>query len=135
MRILGKLTKLDLVLIQNAFESNAKISVKCGSSKLVGQETVVVHSDGCGEWYMFGGYCMNWALIQANSWGEAYEIYLEEFVTADDMPETEDELEYGTFDGNGNWYSECTTSYVTQLNAADYDQWEVILKEGDSYER
>ena len=127
MRITGKLGKFDLFLLQEAFSEGHDIKAKAGASHLVGTETVKVHSEGWGDWYLFGGYCMWWGLIQANSWEDAYYIYLEEFVTADDMPETEEELEHGTWDGSGNWYSECTTSYVTGLDTANFDEWDIEI--------
>ena len=135
MIIKGKLTKLDMKLIETAHLSGAEVSVKCGSSRMVGTETVKVHSEGGGDWYLFGGYCMWWGLIQANSFEDAYYAYLEEFVTPDDMPETEVEQDYGTWDGCGNWYSDTTTSHVVALNTSDYDEWKVELTEGGSYER
>ena len=116
MLIKGKLSKFDLFLLQDAFSEDYDIKAKVGLSDLVGTETVKVHSEGYGDWYMFGGYCLNWALVQANSFDKAYYIYLEEFVPEDTMPDDEEELEYGTWDGNGQWYSESTTSYVTQLD-------------------
>ena len=77
------------------------------------------YSDGWGDFYLFGGYCLDFALIQASSQGSAYGIYLEEYVPCDEM-ETEEDVEYGTFDGSGGFYSECTTSYIAALNPEDY---------------
>ena len=134
MIIRGKLTKLDLKLVETAFDSSADISAKCGASHLVGTETVKVYSEGYGDWYLFGGHLMRWGLIQADSWGSAYEIYLEQFVPCDE-PDDENDLDCGFFDSCGGWYSELTTSYVVALNISDYDEWEVELTEGENYDR
>ena len=77
------------------------------------------YSDGWGEFYWFGGHCLQLALIQASSFGSAYEIYLSEFVPCDEM-ETEEDFENGTFDGCGGFYSLVTTSYIVSLNPDDY---------------
>ncbi len=131
MLIKGKLSKFDLFLLEDAFGEGYDIKAKVGASHLVGTETVKVHSEGWGEWYLFGGYCMWWGLVQANSWEDAYYIYLEEFVTADEMPEdtpeNQGELENGTWDGSGNWYSEVTTSYVTSIDTANFDEWDIEI--------
>jgi len=128
MRITGKLSEASLNLVNQALSDHeCSITARAGASHLVGTETVKIHSDGFGEWFLFGGYCMWWGLIQANSLEEAYWIYLEEFVTPDDMPEDECGLEMGTWAGNGNWYSELTTSYITSLNWGDYDKWDIDI--------
>ena len=77
------------------------------------------YSDGWGDFYLFGGHCLQLALIQASSFDSAYGIYLEEFVPCDEM-ETEEDIEHGSFDGCGGFYSECTTSYIVSLNPDDY---------------
>ena len=68
---------------------------------------------------MFGGYLMDFALIQAGNFEAAYEIYLEEFVPCDGM-EAEEDMENGTFDGSGGFYDESTTSYIAALDPDDY---------------
>ena len=86
-------------------------------------ETCRIYDDGIGEWYLFGGYCLYYGLIRADSFASAYEIYLEEFITPDDPSEDADlfdggiqeAMDYGTFDSSGNWYSETTTSYIVQI--------------------
>ena len=130
MKITGKFGKSAGFLLEQALhygDHGCNVVAKVGASHLVGTETVKVHSDGWGDWYLFGGYCMWWGLIQASSFEDAYYMYLEEFVTPDDMPEDEEELEHGTWDGSGKWYSECTTSYVTQLDAASFDEWDIEI--------
>jgi hypothetical protein len=77
------------------------------------------YSDGYGDFYLFGGYMMSFALIQADSFESAHEIYMEEFVPCDDM-DGEEFDEYGAFDGNGGFYNECTMSNIVALNADDY---------------
>jgi len=81
--------------------------------------TLKFHSDGWGEFYLFGGYCLDLALIQASSFDSAYGIYLEEFVPCDEI-ESEMDIEHGTFDSSGGFYGECTTSLVVALNPDDY---------------
>jgi hypothetical protein len=128
MIINGNLSNASLELVSQAInDHDCSVKASVGSSHLVGTETVKVHSEGWGDWHLFGGYCMHWALIQASSWEEAYEIYLEHFVTPDEMPETEEELECGTWGDNGNWYSECTTSYIVHLDVSNYDQWDIEI--------
>jgi hypothetical protein len=128
MKITGKLSEASLNLINQALcDHDCNITVTVGSSHMVGTETVKIHSDGFGEWYLFGGHCMWWGLIQAKSWEEAYGIYLEEFVTPDDMPENECELETGTWGDNGEWYNEATTSYIVSLYWGDYDKWDIDI--------
>ena len=128
MLIKGKLSKFDLFLLQDAFSEDYDIKAKVGASHLTGTETIKIHSEGWGDWYLFGGYCMWWGLVQASSFEDAYYAYLEEFVTPDEAPkDIDDSFAEGTFDGSGNWYSECTTSYVTQLNVGDYDEWDIEI--------
>ena len=77
------------------------------------------YSDGYGEFYLFGGHLMSFALIQADSFCSAYEIYLEEFVPCEEM-ETEEDVETGTYDGCGGFYNECTMADIVSLNVDDY---------------
>jgi len=81
--------------------------------------TLKFYSDGWGEFYLFGGHLMDFALIQADSFCSAYDIYLSEFVPSDEL-ESEDDYETGTFDSCGGYYNECTTSYIVALNPDDY---------------
>lgn len=134
MIIKGKITDLDLKLIETAFHSSADINIRCGSSHLTGTETVEVYSSGQGDWHLFGGYFLQFALIQADSWESAIEIYIEGYVPCDELDD-EDEEGYGYFDSLGEWYNEVTMSYVLGLNFHDYNQWRIELKEGDNYER
>ena len=127
MKITGKLSSFDLFLLGQAWDRGDLIEAKVGASYLTGTETVKVHSDGFGEWYLFGGHCMWWGLVQAQSLQDAYEMYLEEFVTPDDLEEGDDET-LGTFDSSGNWYSEATTSYITKLSIGSYNEWDITIK-------
>ena len=77
------------------------------------------HSEGWGEFYLFAGVHMSFALIQADSFESAYEIYLEEFVPCDYL-EYDAIPEYGTFDGHGGFYNECTLADIVALNADNY---------------
>lgn len=131
MKINGKLNKLDLFLLQEAFGGGHKIEAKCGASHLVGTETIKVRSEGWGEWYLFGGHMMWWAMIQANSWEEAFEIYLEDFVASDETPEDEVDEENGHWCDGGKWVSEVTMSYVASLNYSDYDEWDIVITENE----
>ena len=87
MKITGRLTEASLDLVNQALcDHDCNITAKAGSSHIVGTTTVKFHSEGYGAWYMFGGYFMQWAMIQATSLEDAYYVYLEEFVAADEMP-------------------------------------------------
>ena len=77
------------------------------------------YSDGWGEFYLFGGHLMSFALIQADSFASAFDIYLSEFVPCDEM-ETEEDVETGTFDSCGGFYNECTTADIVSLNVDEY---------------
>ena len=86
-------------------------------------QTCRIYDGGIGEWYLFGGYCLTFGLIRADSLGSAFEIYLEEYIAPDDPADCadlfeggiEEAIEYGTFDGCGNWYSEATTCYIVEM--------------------
>ncbi len=129
MKINGKLNNFDLFLLQEAFNGGHNIEAKCGASRLIGTETVKVHSEGWGNWYMFGGHCMRWGLIQANTWEEAFEIYVEMFVASDEQPEDDSSVEYGYWCENGKWVSESTMSYIVSLGHSDYDGWDITITE------
>jgi len=77
------------------------------------------YSEGYGEFYLFGGHLMAFALIQADSFCSAYDIYLSEFVPSDEL-ESEEDYETGMFDSCGGYYNECTTSCIVALNPEDY---------------
>ncbi len=117
----SKLTDSTKWILEN-MDSATNENVTCeGEIMNVGYSTAKLkfYSDGWGDFYLFGGYCLDFALIQASSFDSAYGIYLEEFVPCDEM-ETEEDVEYGTFDGSGGFYSECTTSSVVALNPDEY---------------
>ena len=79
-------------------------------------------NESCGKqkFYLFGGMHLTYAFIIASSFCEAYETYLEECVPVDEI-EDEDNIDHGTFDGSGGWYSEATTSYIIGLPIANYE--------------
>lgn len=102
------------------------------------RQTCKFYDDCYGKWYLFGGYCLDYALIRADSFQSAYDIYLEQFVP-DDNVEYIDEckrLNFGSsridtdppiepegyyFDDCGNAYHETTTSYIVALRLSDND--------------
>ena len=131
MHIKGKLHPLDLKILETAFDDTALISAKLGRSHTVGTETVKVHSKGWGTWYLFGGYMMQFALIHAGDFTEAYEAYLEQFVPCDDQDP--DDLESGTYDACGGWYNEITTSSIVALDYREYDLWDIEITPGKHY--
>jgi hypothetical protein len=81
--------------------------------------TLEFHSDGYGDFYLFGGHLMAFALIQADSFCSAYEIFLEEFVPCDEI-ESDEDVECGTFDGSGGFYNGSTTSDIVSLDPYSY---------------
>lgn len=130
MKITGKFGKFDGFLLEQAMHYGnygCNIVAKVGAHHLVGTETVKVYSEGWGDWYLFGGHLMWWGLIQADSFESAYMGYLENCVPADDKPDDDKELELGTWDDLGNWYSEVTTSYVMELGVHNYDEWKIEI--------
>ena len=76
------------------------------------------YDDGFGEWYLFGGYCIGYAVIRSNSFCDAYDIYLDEFAGCGELAgdESEEDLDHGTFTSSGKWFSAAATSYVIALN-------------------
>lgn len=81
--------------------------------------TLGIYDDDYGEWRLFGGYCLPYALVRAQSFESAYDIYLEEFVRPDE-PEDEQDYENGYVTNGGQFYSESTTCYVYELPLSDY---------------
>ena len=77
------------------------------------------YSDGWGDFYLFGGHLMQFALIQAGSFCDAYDIYLTEYVLCDEI-ESDDDIENGGFDSAGGFYNECTLCDVVSLNPDHY---------------
>lgn len=130
MKIQGELNSNRFAWLDAASDAGCKIEGQVGSSRLVGTQSVKFNGDDYGEWYLIGGYCLQTAMIRAGCEQDAWEIYLEEFVPCDE-PENEDELEYGSFDSVGGWYSEVTCSYIMFLDPHDYDEWDIEIKKGD----
>ncbi len=81
------------------------------------------YDEDFGEWHLFGGCCIGYAIIRASSLGDACDIYLDEYGGSCEMEDgtTKEELEYGTFTSSGKWFSEATTSFVVALNLNDYE--------------
>ena len=73
-----------------------------------------VYDDGFGDWFCIGGYCLPFAMIRAESFCDAFDIYLDEFCVGEE-PEDGEEAELGHFTNSGKWFSEVTCSYVVQL--------------------
>ena len=90
-------------------------------------ETVKIYDDGFGDWYLFGGHCMHWAVIRADSFCSAYDVYLDEFLGESETPETETDEDYGSFTSSGKWFSEVTTSYVVNLPLSRADAIKVDM--------
>ena len=132
MILSGQLTELDFFSLDhcNDYLEDSKIEIKIGlkaSEYLPDYPDLMkeckFYDDGWGNWYLFGGYMMNYAIIHADSFESAYDIYLDEFAGQCEMDEntTEEEIEYGTFTSSGKWFSECTTCYVMALNFSEYE--------------
>lgn len=80
-----------------------------------------VYDDGIGQWYLFGGYCEPFALVRADCFDCAYDIYLSEYITPDDeLPIDDDEYGAGYITSDGKWYSEAATSLIVDLPLADF---------------
>jgi len=90
-------------------------------------ETVKVYDDMAGEWYLFGGHCMHWAIIRAGSFCDAYDIYLDEYCGESEEPESEGDSEYGSYTSSGKWFSEVTTSYIANLPLSRADAIKVDM--------
>lgn len=132
MIISGQLTTNDFFILDE-FENvldDSKIKIKIGlkaSEYLPDYPDLMreckFYNDGFGDWYLFGGYMMHYALINASSFCDAYDIYLDEFAGQCEIGEdtTEAEIEYGTFTSSGKWFSECTTHNVLSLPINDYE--------------
>ena len=67
---------------------------------------------GWGTWWWFGGWNMPDVIIRADDFGDAYDIYLTEFLEGEDGPEDEIDEQTGTWASNGDWFSESTLSYI-----------------------
>lgn len=132
MKIKGKLRTGDLALLEHAANEGHAIEIKATSPHSVGSEAIHTYSDGWGDWYLFAGHLMRWGLIQASSFEDAYDIYLSEFVPADE-PYDEEDLDTGYFTGCGHWYSEVTTSYIMQMPLDRYD-FDVTITQGEDSE-
>lgn len=120
MKIKGKLRSGDLALLEHACSEDHAIEIKATSPYSVGSEAIHTYSDGWGDWYLFAGHLLRWGLIQARSFEEAYDIYLEEFVPAEE-PDDELDMVLGHFDSCGGWYSEVTQSYIMQMPLDRYE--------------
>jgi hypothetical protein len=83
---------------------------------LNGQEQKAgVYDDCFGQWFVFAEAIGPWAVIRAQSFEDALDIFMSEFLPAE-QPEDDADAELGTWTGDGKWYSEVTTSYVTSIN-------------------
>ena len=118
-----KLTPSTKFILENMHSTGTHFTDVTCAGKIINPHSsdsrLEFYSDGYGEFYLFGGHLMSFALIQADSFCSAFEIYLEEFVPCDEM-ETEEDVETGTFDGCGGFYNECTTADIVSLNVDDY---------------
>jgi hypothetical protein len=118
----SKLTDSTKFILENMHSTNDTNTVTCTGkirNKHQSDSTLEFYSDGRGDFYLFGGHLLQWALIQADSFCSAYDIYLCEFVLCDEI-ESEEETENGYFDSCGGFYNESTTSYIVALYPDDY---------------
>ena len=116
----SKMTPSTQWILSNMHETDSEVTI---AGKIRNEHrsdaTVEIHHEGEDNWYLFGGHLMSFALVNARTFEDAYEIYLEEFVPHD-APDNEEEIEWGSYDGNGGWYSEVTLSYIMPMNIDDY---------------
>jgi len=114
----SKLTESTKFILENMHSIPTPSEVVC-TGKIRNQHTIdsklEFYSDGWGEFYLFGGHLMSFALIQADSFCSAYDIYLSEYVPCDEM-ESEDDIETGGFDSCGGYYNENTLYDIVSLN-------------------
>ena len=118
----SKLTDSTKFILENMHSNSDTNNVTCTGkirNRHSSDSTLEFYSDGWGGFYLFGGHLMQFALIQADSFCSAYDIYLSEFVPCDE-PEDELDMEYGTFDSCGGFYNERTLSDTVSLDADNY---------------
>lgn len=81
---------------------------------------IPIRFPGFNHWYIAGNECGAMLAIFADSWEDAYEEFLDYLGTLPgyqgETPDSED-AEHGTYDGNGNWFSECTLAYLWMKEA------------------
>lgn len=75
-------------------------------------ERPVFLPNGYGNWFFFQGHLMQSAIIQADNFGDAYDTYIDECVTLDEEPESEEDAELGHYTGSGKWISEVESCYI-----------------------
>lgn len=126
----AELTNAILSMLNNACDEGHEITAQ-RMDHYGSPDTVHVHSEGWGPWFLFAGYCLPTALIQANNFQDAYDVYLDLHVPCDE-PESEEDADHGYF-GPGGWYSEVTTSYIVSLDYTHYD-WTFTIKPGQDWE-
>tara|TARA_R110000851_G_scaffold109459_1_gene231789 strand:+ start:62 stop:466 length:405 start_codon:yes stop_codon:yes gene_type:complete len=134
MKIKGKLRSGDLALLGHAVNEGHAIEIKATSPHSWGSETIDVFSNGWGEnWYLFAGHLMQWGLIQASSFEDAFDHYLSYFVRGSEKPDDELDMVLGHFDAVGRWYSEVTISHIMQMPLDRYD-FDVTITQGEDSE-
>jgi len=78
----------------------------------IGNDKVEFHPNGFGEWFFIRGHLLPSALIQADTFSDAYDVYIDECTGPEDPPETQEEAELGYYTGSGKWISEVEQSYI-----------------------
>tara|TARA_B110000495_G_C22858890_1_gene500818 strand:- start:268 stop:675 length:408 start_codon:yes stop_codon:yes gene_type:complete len=100
-----------LELVQDV-EGELVADIRAISDHCISNEKVEFHPNSYGEWFFFRGHLMTAALIQADHFSDAYDVYIDECVTLDEQPENEEEAELGYYTGSGKWISEVEQSYI-----------------------
>jgi hypothetical protein len=75
-------------------------------------DKIEFHPNGYGEWFFFRGHLLPSALIQADHFSDAYDVYIDECTGMEDPPETQEEAELGYYTGSGKWISEVEQAYI-----------------------
>ena len=78
----------------------------------IGNTSVEFHPNGYGDWFFMQGHLLPAALIQADHFSDAYDVYIDECTGAEDSPEDAEEAELGHYTGSGKWISEVEQSYI-----------------------
>ena len=105
------LSDLDIKCLDHAQELGATVEIVCEESHSVGIDKVKFIGNGFGDYFFFCGHLLRPALIQAFSFSDAYDEYIDECVTCDE-PDSEEEAELGHYTGSGKWISEVEMSYI-----------------------
>ncbi len=105
------LSEIDVKCLDYAQELDATVEIICEEAHSVGIEKVKFLGNGFGDYFFFYGHLLRPALIQAFTFSDAYDEYIEECVTCDE-PENEEEAELGHYTGSGKWISEVESSYI-----------------------